>query len=309
MGLGQRRGSPLRGAHGLTAGEDMDDDEIMGAVQDAALRHVPDTVATYTSKIDIRGQVKPVLILSVNEFVGWVWVHKNIALWGSGSLASGKADITTCVAGSVLSRFSMLAELVGEWYREVRPITGRPGGAPHGTAAEFVRCIENGETPPLWPADAAGHGSTPQDAAPLKFNPYFHTREKYPPAPGFTDADLDEVPLVTVRPAGIPAAVGGFFLLIAFLGAPYAFYEVVRWVGTAMAVWCAVVATSQKRTAWAVAFSAMAVLFNPLIPIYLTRETWAPLDAVAFVLFATAGVKLRASRPATPKDGPTPITG
>lgn len=41
-------------------------------------------------------------------------------------------------------------------------------------------------------------------------------------------------------------------------------------------------------------------LFNPLIPVYATREFWVPFDFAGFVLFWGAGVKLRASKPAPP---------
>jgi hypothetical protein len=58
-----------------------------------------------------------------------------------------------------------------------------------------------------------------------------------------------------------------------------------------------------------VGFVATAVLFNPFVPVYMSRESWVPLDVAALVLFISGGVKLRASRPATRKDGPSRITG
>lgn len=304
----------------------MEADAVMDAVRDAALRNISGPIQAYRARIDIRGKSCDVLILSVNEYVGWVRVHDGIAVWHSGSLLTGLADTGPVAAGGQISGFFLLSALAGEWYMRVRPLTGAAQFPGIGTVGEFIGSIENQTASAPVPRPAAtdpapaprpaatapaAFVSTPRQPTPaaVEFNSQYHTTERHPPASGFTEADLNGVPLVTVHPATIPAVVAGFLLLVAILGAPYSFYEVVRWGVTAMAVWSAIVAGGQKRTAWAVAFSATAVLFNPLIPVYLTRETWLPLDAAAMVLFISAGVKLRASRPATAKDGPQRITG
>jgi hypothetical protein len=137
---------------------------------------------------------------------------------------------------------------------------------------------------------------------PVEFSPYLHTRERFPAAKGFTEQQLDDVPLITVYPAVVPAIIGGFFLLVGWLGAPYEFYVVLRWAVTAMAIWMSTIASGQKRTYWVVAFTCVALLFNPIIPLNMTREFWILPDMIGAVLFATAGGKLRASRPATHND-------
>lgn len=134
----------------------------------------------------------------------------------------------------------------------------------------------------------------------VEFNAYIHSRERHPAAPGFSEAQLDDVPLVTVHPAAIPAAIGAVLLLVALAGAPYEFYIVLRWVVTAMAIWISVVAGNQSKTGWVIVFVAIAVLFNPLIPVYAYREFWIPIDTAGLALFWAAGVKLRASKPAPP---------
>ncbi|MFD0046974.1 DUF6804 family protein [Pseudarthrobacter scleromae] len=292
----------------------------MDAVREAALRNISGPVQTHRVRIVIHGKSWDVLILSVNEYVGWVRVHDGIAIWRSGSIITGMADTGPVAAGGQLSGFFLLSALAGEWYMRVRPLTGAAEFPDVDTIGEFIASTEN-QAPPApapaprpaatAPAAPAALVSAPSQPAPapVEFNPYFHTAERHPPASGFSEADLNGVPLVTVHPATIPAVVAGFLLLGAIAGAQYSFYEVVRWGVTAMAIWSAVVAGGLKQTAWAVAFSATAVLFNPFVPVYLTRETWVPLDTAALVLFISAGVKLRASRPATAKDGPQRITG
>jgi hypothetical protein len=137
---------------------------------------------------------------------------------------------------------------------------------------------------------------------PVKFSPYLHTRERHPAASSFTEQQLDDVPLITVYPAVIPAIIGAFFLFVGFLGAPYEFYVVLRWAVTSMAIWMCTIASGQKRTVWVAAFTSVALLFNPLIPINMTREFWVLPDIIGVILFATGGGKLRASRPATHND-------
>jgi hypothetical protein len=140
----------------------------------------------------------------------------------------------------------------------------------------------------------------PASKSAVEFRPYLHSTDRYPAAPGFIEQQLDDVPLITVHPAAVPAAIGAAFMLLAAMGAQYEFYVVVRWAVTAMAIWMSVVASSLKRTPWVVLFTGIAILFNPLIPVYATREFWAPIDYAGFVLFWVAGVKLRASKPAPP---------
>ncbi|MDJ0459297.1 hypothetical protein PUN71_019000 [Arthrobacter sp. NQ7] len=284
----------------------MDEDAIIDAAWQAALRQVPATVTTYTTTMNIRSRVKRVLILAVNDSVGWVWVHEGRAFWGAGSVISGKTNVMNCFAGSVDTNFAVLSSLVAEWYLWVRPPQGTPMAAPRDVAREFVRALENGMTPPtvnrlVRPAAPSPAGTAPagqpRGAAPAGSHPSFHANP-HPPRAGRAETDLNDVRMVTAHPATIPAVVGGFFLLVAILGAPYSFYEVVRWAVTGMAVWSAIVAGGQQRTGWMVAFIATVLLFNPLIPVYLTRESWVPLDVAAMVLFISGAVKLEESHPA-----------
>ena len=283
----------------------MDNDKIIDAAWQAALRQVPATVTRYTTTMSIRGQVKPVLILAVNDSVGWAWVHEDQAFWGSGSVISGKTDVINCSGGSMDTSFAPLSALAVEWYLWVRPPQGTTMVAPRDVAREFVRAVENGKTPPtvnrlVRPAVPAlsdtVQAGQPRATTPAGSQTNLHTSPQ-PTTAGRRD-DTDDVRMVTAHPATIPAVVAGFFLLVAVAGAPYSFYEVVRWAVTGMAVWSAVVAGGQQRTGWSVAFIATALLFNPLIPVYLTRESWVPLDVAAMVLFISGAVKLEESHPA-----------
>jgi hypothetical protein len=74
----------------------------------------------------------------------------------------------------------------------------------------------------------------------------------------------------------IPALV----LIIAAFPLPYGYYMFVRIVAC---LTCALLAYSAYRSTppavlWTAAFALLAVLFNPVIPIHLTRKVWMTLD-------------------------------
>ncbi len=76
-------------------------------------------------------------------------------------------------------------------------------------------------------------------------------------------------------------------LLVALApGLPYGYYTLLRWVCCAVFVLLAYLAWSLKKPAgiWVLGF--FALLFNPLVPVYLGREVWVVLDVIAAVVIA-----------------------
>jgi uncharacterized membrane protein YccC len=87
-------------------------------------------------------------------------------------------------------------------------------------------------------------------------------------------------------------------LFLALLRLPIGYYTFLRLAVTAGAV---VFAYHRVRrsglTIWVVAFAAMALLFNPIWPVYLKdRSLWAPIDILGGVLFLVAGLKAGVGR-------------
>ena len=102
------------------------------------------------------------------------------------------------------------------------------------------------------------------------------------------------------RPHLIPAAIASVMLLGAMCKWPYAYYQVTRWVVCAAAVFVAYKAWTFKHT-WAVwVFGFAAVLFNPIVPFHIKRNTWQVLDLLAAAMFVAGVVVLR--RPTTGKE-------
>jgi len=91
-----------------------------------------------------------------------------------------------------------------------------------------------------------------------------------------------------VRPHAIPAVAAAVLLLVALGQHPYSYYTFLRWAVTAAAVVVASVAwksTSQWVT-WP--FVGIAILFNPIAPIYMTRQHWRPVDVICAIAFFAA---------------------
>jgi FtsH-binding integral membrane protein len=95
------------------------------------------------------------------------------------------------------------------------------------------------------------------------------------------------------RPHLIPALIVVIMLIVAIAPLAYVYYQLLRWVVCGVAVFIAVLAYRWKRI-WAIClFGLVAILFNPLAPIYLTKQIWQPIDLACAVLFITSIFVLR----------------
>jgi len=97
--------------------------------------------------------------------------------------------------------------------------------------------------------------------------------------------------------ARIAAAI---MLFLALARLPYGYYTLLRFVVCGTTAYGAYFAsTEQKKPAWAWTFGIIAVLFNPFIPIHLSRDIWAVIDvAVALLLVVSLRFLRQPKRPA-----------
>lgn len=85
--------------------------------------------------------------------------------------------------------------------------------------------------------------------------------------------------------AGIAAAA---LVLAAIILFPYGYYILLRWIVAVSSVFTAYVASQLNRIGWMWLFVLVALLFNPIAPVYLDRETWQIIDFVAAGLFVSS---------------------
>lgn len=104
-----------------------------------------------------------------------------------------------------------------------------------------------------------------------------------------SDANNDDVaPMATVVWL-LPAIL----LVVAVLPLPYGYYTFLRIVVFLAAGFIAFTTFSHSEQLgfWTVAFALIALLFNPIIPVFLEREMWFVIDlavAAAFIVYGMA---------------------
>jgi len=79
--------------------------------------------------------------------------------------------------------------------------------------------------------------------------------------------------------------IGVILLLIAIPELPYGYYTFLRIAITILSVYMIFVAMGSNKVGWGWIFGGIAILFNPLFPVYLTKEIWVVIDIVVGLIF------------------------
>ena len=82
----------------------------------------------------------------------------------------------------------------------------------------------------------------------------------------------------------IARVVTAILLIIARFPLPYGYYTFLRIAVTAVSIWGIFIAAQSEKTFWLWIFIAIAILFNPLFPIYLTKYVWGFFDIGTAIL-------------------------
>ena len=81
----------------------------------------------------------------------------------------------------------------------------------------------------------------------------------------------------------------GVLLLVAIPSwLPYGFYTFLRLIICAASIYLAFAFYKLKFNGWVLVFGSIALLFNPIIPIYLNKESWIVIDFIGIILFFIA---------------------
>lgn len=87
------------------------------------------------------------------------------------------------------------------------------------------------------------------------------------------------------QPHLMPVMIAAIMLLLALAPFPYGYYKLLRLFVCGAALYVAFASFNLQKI-WAVwVFGFVAILFNPLIPIHLSREIWQPIDVICSILF------------------------
>jgi len=89
----------------------------------------------------------------------------------------------------------------------------------------------------------------------------------------------------TIGYKNIAAGISAFMLFLAIAKLPYGYYILLRWVVTISALFSAWVAYNSEDKFWPFLMGGIAILFNPIIPVYLTKEIWVVIDFIIAIVF------------------------
>ena len=83
----------------------------------------------------------------------------------------------------------------------------------------------------------------------------------------------------------IPQVIASVMLLLAFNPENlYGYYVLLRWVCCGIFTYLAFKAIDQEKQDWAWIFGIIALIYNPIISVHLTREIWFVVNVVTIIL-------------------------
>lgn len=83
-------------------------------------------------------------------------------------------------------------------------------------------------------------------------------------------------------------------LLLALINLPIGYYTFLRIIVTIVSIIIISKEIKNGITIWVLLFGIIAILFNPIFPIYLYKKTiWMPIDIIAALLFFSYGLKTK----------------
>jgi len=100
----------------------------------------------------------------------------------------------------------------------------------------------------------------------------------------------------TIQYKNIIAGISTFMLFLAIAKLPYGYYTLLRWIVTINALFSVWVAYNSEDTFWVFLMGGIAILFNPIIPVYLTKEIWVIIDVIVAILFLVSIFKIKTKR-------------
>lgn len=97
----------------------------------------------------------------------------------------------------------------------------------------------------------------------------------------------------TTKCKNIASIISAVMLFVAIPDLPYGYYTLLRWIVTANAIFLVWVASKLERKFWLFSMGIVAILFNPIAPIYLDKETWVVIDFIVAIVFLVSIFKLK----------------
>lgn len=101
----------------------------------------------------------------------------------------------------------------------------------------------------------------------------------------------------------VVAGISVFMLLLAIPKLPYGYYILLRWTVTATALFSVWVASEYECKLWVFVMGGIAVLFNPIIQIHVSKEAWIVIDSIVATIFLISIFKIKPKKESRKKEG------
>lgn len=90
--------------------------------------------------------------------------------------------------------------------------------------------------------------------------------------------------------------ISGVMALLAILPWGYSYYQLLRVILFLSSAIVAYGFYKSQLSGWALAFGAIAILFNPIFPIYMARSSWTGVDLIVGLMFLIASGSMKARK-------------
>ncbi len=94
----------------------------------------------------------------------------------------------------------------------------------------------------------------------------------------------------------VVANVAGTSLLVAIFPLPYGYYNLLRLLIFVSGLFLVYQLNKNNYNNWSIATIILVILFNPLVPVFLSRELWLPIDLVGAFIFFYIGYTMNKKR-------------
>lgn len=90
----------------------------------------------------------------------------------------------------------------------------------------------------------------------------------------------------------VPAVL---LLLVTFVNFPYGFYTLLRLIVSISSGFIIYLNYKEEKriTTSVIIFAIICLLFNPIVPVYLTKSQWIPIDIITSIIFIYSYFKIK----------------
>ena len=92
------------------------------------------------------------------------------------------------------------------------------------------------------------------------------------------------------------AYFSAILLVLGIFSWPYGYFVMLRWIVCGTAIVLANKYFELKLNHWTVIFGCIALIFNPIFPVYLSKAVWVSIDFISAILFFLVGYSIRTNK-------------